>query len=305
MTAPSSFIAKKLFNIPLIYDAHNIETERLRNMTNVSSIYVAITKLMERSGCRLSDLIFVVSERDKEQLATWGVEKSKIEVIPNSVDLGRFSTSLDGNKIRNQYALEDKTVLIFHGPMSYPPNEEAAMILANNVLPYILKKHPTVCLLLVGRNPPRISHPNIIVTGFVKNLLEFIAAADIAVVPLLKGGGTRIKILEYMACGKAVVSTFKGAEGLNLKNGRDILVTEYPDSKFVDLIERLIEDVELRKRIGANARRKIELSYDWKITAGRAVQDYDKLVRVYKRNDEIFDSRVSLSSAKPEDGGTA
>jgi glycosyltransferase involved in cell wall biosynthesis len=173
--------------------------------------------------------------------------------------------------------------MIFHGSLRYPPNEEAARILANSVLPDILKKHPNVCLLLVGRDPPKISHPNIIVTGFVENLPEYLAAADIAVVPLLKGGGTRIKILEYMACGKAVVSTVKGAEGLNLQNGRDILMTKYPDSEFIDLVLKLIEDNDLRKNLGTNARRKVELFYDWEETAKKAVQSYYKLVCVCKK----------------------
>lgn len=278
ITAPSSFVVKKLLNVPLIYDAHNIETELIRSLSNVSSIFAAITKLIENISCTICDSIFVVSERDKEQLTTWGIPEHKIEVIPNSVEVTKFSTTLNGNKIRNQYLLNDKIVIVFHGSLSYPPNEEAARILANSILPSILKKYPNVYLLLVGRDPPKISHPNIIVTGFVENLPEYLAAADIAVVPLLKGGGTRIKILEYMACGKAVVSTVKGAEGLNLQNGKDILMTKYPDSKFIDLVLKLIEDSDLRKNIGASARKKVELSYNWEETAKRAVRSYGKLV---------------------------
>ena len=277
-TTPSSFIVKKLLNIPLIYDAHNVETERLLSMANVSSTYAAMTKLIEHTSCMISDSIFVVSERDKEQLVSWGIPERKTEVIPNSVELNKFSTVSEENKIRNQYNLKDKIVMIFHGPLAYPPNEEAARILANSVLPNILEKYPNVYLLLVGRNPPKISHPNIIVTGFVENLPEYIAAADIAVVPLLSGGGTRIKILEYMACGKAVVSTAKGAEGLNLQNGRDILITKYPDSEFANLVLKLIEDRGMRRKIGMNARKRIELFYDWEKNAKRAVQIYNNLV---------------------------
>jgi glycosyltransferase involved in cell wall biosynthesis len=135
--------------------------------------------------------------------------------------------------------------------------------------------------MLVGKNPPKITHPNIITTGFVENLDEHIAAADIGLVPLLKGGGTRIKILEYMASGKAVVSTLKGAEGLNLQNGAEILLTEYPDSKFVDLVLKLIEDGSLRKSMGVKAKEKAELLYDWAKTAEKAVEIYSKLVGVF------------------------
>jgi glycosyltransferase involved in cell wall biosynthesis len=119
-----------------------------------------------------------------------------------------------------------------------------------------------------------------VVTGYVENLPEYIAAADLAIVPLLRGGGTRIKILEYMACGKAIVSTVKGAEGLNLKNGSDIFLTEYPDSKFVDSVLHLIADSSLRKSMGTNARKKAELFYDWSKTAKKAVKIYGDLVSI-------------------------
>jgi glycosyltransferase involved in cell wall biosynthesis len=278
ITAPSSFIVKKLLKIPLVYDAHNVETEISWSLPNVSSTSTAITRLIENISCMVCDLIFVVSERDKKQLASWGIPEHKIEVIPNSVEVKRLSTALDGNKIRDKYKLNDKIVMVFHGLLDYPPNEEAARILAYSVLPSIVRKYPNVYLLLVGRNPPEISHANMIVTGFVENLPEYIAAADIAVVPLLKGAGTRIKILEYMACGKAVVSTIKGAEGLNLQNGRDILMTKNPDSEFIDLVFKLIEDSDLRRNIGTNARKTVELFYDWEETAQKAVQAYANLV---------------------------
>jgi glycosyltransferase involved in cell wall biosynthesis len=152
--------------------------------------------------------------------------------------------------------------------------------LAQRILPEILKHHPETYLLLVGRNPPRLSHPNIVLTGFVEKLPEYIAAADIAVVPLLRGGGTRIKIIQYMACGIPVVSTIKGAEGLSLQNGTDILMTEHPDSEFTNLILKLVEDDSLRKKIGINARKKVELLYDWEKTAENAVQVYKDLLRI-------------------------
>jgi glycosyltransferase involved in cell wall biosynthesis len=112
-----------------------------------------------------------------------------------------------------------------------------------------------VHFFLEGKNPPEISHPNYI-TGFVENLPEYIAAADIAVAPLLKGGGTKIKILEYMACGKPVVTTTKGAEGISVQNGIDILISKRPDSEFIDLIIKLIRDKDL-KEVEARAK-KIE-----------------------------------------------
>jgi glycosyltransferase involved in cell wall biosynthesis len=278
-----SFIVKKVLGIPLIYDAHNIESERLRSMTNINQLYVNITKLIETISCRICDSVLVVSEEDKEQLLSWNIPRNKIRVIPNSVETDKFSPVIEGSKIRKKYELNNKIVIIFHGILNYPPNKEAAEILINNILPCILKEYPNVYLLLVGRNPPKTSHPNIVIAGFVENLPEYIAAADIAVVPLLRGGGTKIKMLEYMACGKAVVSTIKGAEGLDLKNGREILISEYPNSEFIDLVFRLIEDRNLRKNMGINARKKVELLYDWEKTAKKAISIYGNLTSMHEK----------------------
>jgi polysaccharide biosynthesis protein PslH len=276
----SSYLVKKLLHIPLVYDAHNIETERIRSTNNASGAYLTTTQLMENLSFKISDSIFVVSERDKKHMVYLGVPERKIETIPNSVDVNRFSRRSDNSKIRNQYQLEDKIILLFHGPLDYPPNREAVEILANTLMPNILKKHPNVHLLLVGRNPPRISNPNITVTGYVENLPDYVAAADIALVPLLKGGGTRIKILEYMAAGKAVVSTAKGAEGLDLQNGKDVFITENPDSNFTDLVLQLIENNSLKENMGTYAQRKVISLYSWKETAKKVVQDYGKVIRL-------------------------
>jgi glycosyltransferase involved in cell wall biosynthesis len=258
--APSSFIVKSLLKIPLVYDSHNVETERMKSMANVSGTYVAMTKLIEKASCILSDSIFVVSEKDKEDYTSWGISERKIAIIPNSVETQRFSPFAGDSKIRNYYKLSNKMVIIFHGNLLYTPNEEACQILAQRILPEILKHHPETYLLLVGRNPPRLSHPNIVLTGFVEKLPEYIAAADIAVVPLLRGGGTRIKIIQYMACGIPVVSTI--------------------NTEFTNIILKLVEDDSIRKKIGINARKKVELLYDWEKTAENAVQVYKDLLRI-------------------------
>jgi glycosyltransferase involved in cell wall biosynthesis len=276
-TVFTSFILKKLLNIPLVFDAHNIESERMRGSAKLRPLYASITKQMEMTICRICDSIFVVSENDKEKLLNWNISSNRIEVIPNSVDLHKFSSTVQGTGVRNKYNLNNDIVIIFHGALGYSPNKEAVNIIEKNIFPQIQKYYPSAHLLLVGSDPPEGLPPYFVVTGYVENLPEYIAAADLAIVPLLRGGGTRIKILEYMACGKAIVSTVKGAEGLNLQNGVDIFITEYPDSKFVDSVLKLIADSSLRRSMGINARKKAELLYDWLKTAEKAVEIYNKL----------------------------
>jgi glycosyltransferase involved in cell wall biosynthesis len=104
---------------------------------------------------------------------------------------------------------------------------------------------------------------NVTFTGYVENLPEYIAAADLAIVPLTKGGGTRIKILEYMACGKPVVSTCIGAEGLDVENGKEIILVDDIFDSFVEKVVELIDNKELRIKVGENARKKVIEKYNW------------------------------------------
>jgi len=211
-------------------------------------------------------------------MLTWGIPNEKIHLIPNSVNLTKFSPLVDGSGVRNKHKLNNGLVIIFHGLLSYPPNREAATILATKILPSILEKHPDVHLLLVGKNPPELSQPNVILSGFVENTAEYLAAADLAVVPIMSGGGTKIKMVEYLASGKAIVSTFKAAEGLALENEKDVLMSKYPDAEFIQLVLRCIKDENLRKSLAINARKKAELLYDWELNAEKAVCLFQTLI---------------------------
>jgi glycosyltransferase involved in cell wall biosynthesis len=282
-TTLSSLIVRKIIGVPTIYDAHNIESERLKSRGDVSSIYAAVVQRLELASTERCDAIFVVSEDDQRTMLSWNIPSEKIHVIPNSVDLSKFSPLVDGTAVRSKYNLNDVFVIIFHGFLSYAPNREAAKLLAENILPHILEKHPDVYLLLVGKNPPELSHPNVISTGFVKSAAEYLAAADLAVVPLMRGGGTKLKMLEYLASGKAIVSTFKAAEGLDLENEKDLLMSRYPDAEFIQLVLRCIEDENLRKSLAVNARKKAEYLYDWELNAEKAVRVYRDLLKLRLR----------------------
>jgi glycosyltransferase involved in cell wall biosynthesis len=279
-----SFLVKSFLKIPLVYDAHNVESERLRTMPRVSKLYATFMAQMEIIGANISDQVFAVSEKDKEKLLALNIPRDKIKVVPNSVQIDKFSPAVDGTEVRNKYGLNGKTIFIFHGALGYAPNKEAIAILLDSIMPAILKKYPFSYLLLVGKDPPRLPKSNVLATGFVENLPKYIAAADIALVPLLRGGGTKIKMLEYMACGKAVVSTWKGAEGLNVQNGKEALLCERPDSQFVELVFKLVEERDLMNTIGMNARKKIESCYDWQKNSRSALAIFCSLISGSRKN---------------------
>ena len=271
-----SWLVKRILGIPLVFDAHNIEQVNIKRMGG-NRFLIACLEMLEKFSCRVSDAIFVVSKIDKDLLINLGVPSKKITVIPNSVDINIFSPKIDGEQIKRKYQLQNFT-LLFHGALDYPPNREAVDLLVNKILPSVLERCLNTRLLIVGKNPPPISHPNVVVTGFVEDLPKYIAAVDVGVVPLLKGGGTRIKVLEYMACGKPVVSTKIGSEGIQVKHGTDILIAKSTNSDFVELIYRLYSDKELREKLGNNARKKVVTLYDWTKSSRRAKGIYRCLV---------------------------
>ncbi|MCQ1535096.1 glycosyltransferase family 4 protein [Methanosarcina sp. KYL-1] len=248
----------KIFGLPSVFSEHNVEWIRIERQ-GANKIFTKILQSLELKYCRKSNVIIVVSEVDKNFLISNGVSKEKIQVVPNSIDCNIYVPS--GPNVRMEFSL-DAITLIFHGTLDYVSNKEAVELISKNIMPQINKRYPFVKLLLVGKNPPSIDNPNIIITGPVENLNQYISSADIAIVPLVSGGGTRIKILEYMASGKAIVSTAIGAEGLDASHNHDILIANSLD-EFVRYIEVLINSPELRKELGNNARKKAQTRYDW------------------------------------------
>ncbi len=120
------------------------------------------------------------------------------------------------DEMRRRLSVSEGTPLIlFNGKLDYKPNLEAVEIILKEILPRVLNEFPRAKFLVVGNNPPlELSHDNLIFTGVVDCIEDYINASDVVICPLLSGGGTRFKILEAIACGKPVISTTLGAEGL-------------------------------------------------------------------------------------------
>lgn len=152
-TTLSSLAVKRILGIPLVYDAHNIESQRIGSIATVNGLHPTIMKQIELSSCNYCDSIFTVSKEDKRQLVDWGVTENKITIVPNSVDISEFSPKIDGSKIRARHGLANAFVLIFHGFLSYPPNREAVSFLLSSVFSNVLNRDGSTYLLLVGENP--------------------------------------------------------------------------------------------------------------------------------------------------------
>lgn len=157
--------------------------------------------------------------------------------------------------------------LVFTGAMDWYPNEDAILHFVDAILPLIRREAPDVRLSVVGRNPsPSLravaTRAGVHVTGTVDDVRPFVRAASVYVVPLRVGGGTRLKIFEALAMGKAVVSTSVGAEGLPLVAGEHFLSADDP-AAFAQSVLKLMRDPQAREGLGLAGRRLVAARYSW------------------------------------------
>jgi glycosyltransferase involved in cell wall biosynthesis len=261
--------ARSLFGGKLMLVQHNVEYERIRNQVkDLSAKNFAALKQLEMAMCQLADSIVTVSDNDRDKLVEDGIDAHKIHTIPHGVDLQAFhsATPMD---IRQHYDLPAKdAVLVYHGTYSYPPNLEAMQVMAQELLPRLEALGVSVTVLAIGSKPPDFPvHEKIRFVGSVIELADVLPAADLAVVPLMDGGGTRMKILDYFAAGVPVISTAKGIEGIPVHPGREALVIDDFDA-MSEAIARLLSDGEAAQRLAANATAFVE-SLSWDAIARR------------------------------------
>jgi glycosyltransferase involved in cell wall biosynthesis len=233
---------------------------------------------LEILAYKFASLIITVSEREKEILTSCGISEEKVKVVPNGVDVKDFTNScLDLTLVKKAYGLENCRIVVFVGNMEYPPNREAAELIATKIAPLVCKEVDNVKFLMVGRCLEKIKSPNLIFTGTVKNIVEPLSISDVAVAPLFRGSGTRLKVLEYLACGLPVISTAKGVEGLNLKNV-DSVIIEDDIEKFARNIIKVLKNPDLTEKLRRNAKKSV-LDYDWKKISAQLHETYEEFLR--------------------------
>jgi glycosyltransferase involved in cell wall biosynthesis len=222
----------------------------------------AMSKVERRYVPRF-DCCVVVSPAERELLQR-ALPEVRPVVIENGVDCAQLQPLPES---------APGSGLLFAGVMSYPPNTDGVMFFARSILPRIRAFVPDAKLFIVGHSPPeRVkalgSEPGIEVTGYVNDILPYYRLSNVTVVPLRAGGGTRLKILESMALGRAVVSTTAGCAGLDVRHGVHLLVADHPQ-QFADCVVQLLGDDALRAELAGNARRLVEEHYDWPTIGGR------------------------------------
>lgn len=201
----------------------------------------------------------VVSEQERELALRSVPGFDRFAVVTNGVDAAAAAP------YRRAAARRDDA-LIFTGSLTFAPNYEAVAWFLREVYPMVQSQRPAVGLTVTGDpgTRPLPAAANITLAGLVPDVRPLLAESTVALAPIWAGGGTRLKILEAMALGAPVVSTSKGAEGLDLRPGEEILLADTP-ADFAAAVVRLLNDEDLRRRIAANAARRVQECYDWQV----------------------------------------
>jgi len=258
---------------PKILFTHNVEAQVWARHYKIASnpvVKVACwlesraLQRAERHYVQLADYVLAVSENDRACFAHYA-DSRRISVIPTGVDTEYFQPG-----VLSEPCLEQPDTMAFTGSMDWMPNEDGVAYFVEKILPLIRRQIPEAAFWAVGRRPPRriqaLASDSVAVTGAVEDIRPYLAKAALCVVPLRSGSGTRIKIFEAMAMGKAVVSTSLGAEGLPVRHGENIILADDP-ADFAQQVVDLLRDPPRRQLLGHAARKLVEESYGWPAVA--------------------------------------
>lgn len=236
--------------------------------------------------------VVVMSEKDRELLGN----APNLRVIPNGVDLKRFQPEPE----------EARDRILFVGSFRHFPNVVAFRWFVEQVWPLVKRKIPGARFVTIAGPSPELyflhdaSNPEIEVHGFVSDVRSFYAATNVVVVPTQVSAGTNLKVLEALACERAVVSTTSGCAGLGLRHGSDVWIADDPEA-FADAIEQLLQNSAMRSNLAENGRAAVERSYGWRRIARLQTSLWNELltgiiIRPGRREDIPEIHRIQLST---------
>jgi len=265
---------------PVTLNAHNVEHRLLTTRARIEtrawarrflSGQVARLEAFERHACERADAVLACSEVDAQGLRELA-PGCNVHVIANGVDL-------DANRPGVHAPDEDR--LVFVGQMGWFPNRDGVEWFLRDVFPRILARRPATRFELVGKAPgleiPEAVRANVDLAGFVDDLRPHVHDASVYVVPLRAGSGTRLKVLEAMALGKAIVTTHVGSEGIALQHDRSALYADDAES-FAQAVLSLLSSPVRVAELGIEARRLAEDEYGWEAIGARLLRAYEPLL---------------------------
>jgi glycosyltransferase involved in cell wall biosynthesis len=260
------YLLSKIFRVPWIYSSRNVEYRRHLEggrLDRKKNVLVPLMYFAEKVGSKAHRLL-TVSELDASHFRKW-TDPNKVVVIPSGFDESIYHPYYEP-------IVPPRPTVLFFGAFTHLPNREASLIIMKEILPRVVEKLPDVRFQFAGPEPlPELVNPNTEVLGFVSDLVEKVRRASVVIAPILSGGGMRTKIIEALACGKIVISTVKGAEGIGqYRNLLRLNIQEFPNE-----ICRVIREGCLRDETDFESLRK---THSWGEILGRLDQCVKELL---------------------------
>lgn len=281
-------------NSASVMDHHSIESHMLlRRSEKESSLLKRLyfwqegrrLQRYEARMCARMDANITCSGLDSDRLRKLIGDRSLVTEIPNGVDIEYFKPSSDPVVPHS---------MVFVGSLNWYPNRDAMLYFANELWPLIRQRYPDARMDVVGAEPPKVllelagRDPQFRVHGFVDDVRPYISSAAVYVCPIRDGGGTRLKILDALAMGKAVLAHPIAYEGLNVTDNKNILTATEP-AEYLAHLDRLFSDDGYRRRFGDAGRDLIVQEYSYASIGRRLASLYNEVVE--SRNQRIENAR--------------
>jgi len=274
---------KEKFGLPVILREHNFEAQIYKRFSEntknplaklLTSIHARRVLQEETKFLNGMDSVITISSED-EHLIHEVAPKAHMYVIPAGVDTNYYTPQANA---------ELKNSILWIGGATWEPNLDAIEFFAKDILPIVVKSIPEAIFDVVGENTDHLQHlvnsgvNSIRLHGRVPDIRPFLARSAVLICPLRVGGGMRLKLLDFFASGKAVVSTHIGAEGNLASDGRHILLRDDKES-FAQAVILLLQNDVLRQELGINARKLAEEEYSWDSIGKSFINVYEHVIR--------------------------
>jgi len=280
------FLKSKLPNMPVVWDSVDCISHLFQQASKQSGSFfgkfitgfeLGRTRRAEGNLVCQFDHVLVTSPSDKNalvELVPSGKSQSEISVVPNGVDQEYFHPNPEYRR--------DSETIVFSGKMSYHANISMAQYLVEEIMPRIWKFRPAARLYIVGKDPAPVikkmaQNPLITVTGTVDDIRPFLWRATVSVVPLLYGAGIQNKILEAMATGTPVVTTYQALSALQAQPGKDIFASDDPDG-FSQAVLQLLANRDLQQKTGEAGVTYVRAFHSWASITSQLVNVYQQTV---------------------------
>ena len=271
---------KRRTNLPVILRQHNVESDLARDFYLKESNplvkpyrYIRYKKIRryEAEEIEAFDRSVMITREDEKRLNDINPEAST-SVVPAGVDTSYFSPAASEPEANS---------LVFVGTMDWPPNVEGVLWFKKEILPLVKQVLPKIKLYVVGRYPSRgirsMEDDNVIVTGYVDDVRDYMAQGQVFIAPLKSGSGMRIKILNAMAMKKPVISTSIGCEGINVTDEKNIAIADKPE-EFAKAILHLLKNEKTRNKIAKAGLNLVRDNYCWETVTRELISEYRKIL---------------------------